>query len=70
MHIITVSVAVSLIKIQCLIILKKGLLTELEKNKKINKKKDSQKDNNIFWVGPVLGALVGTRKTNIFLRLA
>ena len=35
-------------------ILKKGLLTELEKNKKI-KKKDSQKDNNIFGVGPVLG---------------
>ena len=38
-------------------ILKKDLLTELEKNKKI-KKKDSQKDNNIFlgracfgWVG-------------------
>ena len=33
-------------------ILKKGLLTELEKNKKI--KKDSQKDNKFFWVGPVL----------------
>ena len=32
-------------------ILKKGLLTELERKKK----KDSQKDNNIFWVGPVLG---------------
>ena len=47
MHIITVSVTVSLIKIQ------QGLLTELEK--KIKKKKDSQKDNNIFWVGPVLG---------------
>ena len=46
MHIITVSVTVSLIKIQ------QGLLTELEKKKK---KKDSQKDNNIFWVGPVLG---------------
>ena len=42
MHIITVSVTVSLIKIQ------QGLLTELEK------KKDSQKDNNIFGVGPVL----------------
>ena len=34
-------------------ILKKGLLTELEKNKKF-KKKYSQKDNNIFGVGPVL----------------
>ena len=45
MHIITISVTVSLIKIQRLMILKKGLLTELEKNKK---KKDSQKDNNIF----------------------
>ena len=44
MHIITDSVTVSLIKIQ------QGLLTELER-----KKKDSQKDNNIFWVGPVLG---------------
>ena len=40
MHIITVSVTVSLIKIQRLMILKKGLLTELER-----KKKDSQKDN-------------------------
>ena len=49
MHIITVSVAVSLIKIQHLMILKKGLL----KQKKL--KKDSQKDNNFFWVGPVLG---------------
>ena len=48
MHIITVSVAVSLTKIQLLMILKKGLLTELEK------KKDSQKGNN-FLVGPVLG---------------
>ena len=47
MHIITVSVTVSLIKIQ------QGLLTELEKKNK--KKKVSQKDNNIFWVGPVLG---------------
>ena len=53
MHIIKVSVTVSLIKIQRLMILRKGLLTELEKSKKI-KKKDSQKDNNIFWVGPVL----------------
>ena len=33
-------------------ILKNGLLTELEKN---NNKKNSQKGNNIFWVGPVLG---------------
>ena len=38
MHIITVSVTVSLIKIQRLMILKKGLLTELEKNKKILRK--------------------------------
>ena len=36
MHIITVSVTVSLIKIQLLMVLKKGLLTELENN---NKKK-------------------------------
>ena len=43
MHIITVSVTVSLIKIQRLMVLKKGLLTELEREKK--KKKDSQKDN-------------------------
>ena len=42
MHIKTVSVTVSLIKIQRLMILKKGLLTELEREKK---KKDSQKDN-------------------------
>ena len=42
-------------------ILKKGLLTELEKKKQ--KKQDSQKDNNIFWVGPVFG---GALKTNIF----
>ena len=54
MHIIIVSVTVSLIKIQRLMILRKGLLTELEKNKKKKKKKDSQKDNNIFCVGPVL----------------
>ena len=53
MHIITVFVTVSLIKIQRLMILKKGLLTELEKKNK--KKIDSQKDNNIFWVGLVLG---------------
>ena len=33
MHIITVSVTVSLFKIQRLMILKKGLLTELEKKK-------------------------------------
>ena len=34
-------------------ILKKGLLTELEKNFK--KKKDSQKGSEYFGVGPVLG---------------
>ena len=38
MHIITISVTVSLIKIQLLMILRKGLLTELEK-------KNSQKGN-------------------------
>ena len=53
MHIITVSVTVSLLKIQRLMNIKKGLLTELEKNKKI-KKNDSQKEDNIFWVVPVL----------------
>ena len=51
MHIIIVSVTVSLIKIQLLMILKKGLLTELKKIKK----KNSQKGNNIFFGGPVLG---------------
>ena len=49
MHIITVSVTF-LQKIQLLMILKKSLLTELEK--KI--KKHSQK-GNFFGVGPVLG---------------
>ena len=44
-------------------VFKKGLLTELEK-------KDSQKGNKIFWVGPVLGGEVGARQTNIFLRSA
>ena len=34
MHMITVSVTVSLIEIQLLVILKKGLLTELEKKQK------------------------------------
>ena len=48
MHIITVSVTVSLIKIQ------QGLLTELEK--KINKKKKILRKTIIFfWVGPVSG---------------
>ena len=42
MHIITVSVTGSLIKIQLLMILKKGLLTELEK-------KTSQKGNLQFF---------------------
>ena len=42
MHTITVSVTVSIIKIQRLMILKKGLLTELEKNK-TNKKKFSER---------------------------
>ena len=55
MHIITVSVTVSLIKIQLLMILEKGWLTELEKNYKKKKKKDSQKGNNFWGVGPVLG---------------
>ena len=38
MHMITVSVTVSLIKIQLLMILKKSLFTELEKNLKEKKK--------------------------------
>ena len=54
MHIIIVSVQVSLIKIQLLMILKKSLLKELEKIKK-KKKKDPQKCNNFLGVGPVLG---------------
>ena len=41
MHIITVSVTVSLIKIQLLMVLKKGLLTELENNNR--KKKFSER---------------------------
>ena len=43
-------------------ILKKGLLTELEKNKK----KDSQQGNIIFWVGSVFGGYVGALQANIF----
>ena len=46
-------------------ILKKGLLTELEKNKK--NKKYSQKGNNFFGVRPVFGGYVGAWQTNIFL---
>ena len=44
MYIITVSVTVSLIKIQLLMILKKCLLKELERKKKILKKVI-----NLFW---------------------
>ena len=47
MHIITVSVTVSLIRIQRLMLLKKGLLTELEKTKK-NKKKIRRKTITFF----------------------
>ena len=43
-------VTVSLIKIQLLMILKKGLLTELEENKK-----NLRKAITFFGVGPVLG---------------
>ena len=43
----------SIKKKQLLLILKKSLLTEFEKKKKENK--DSQKGNDFFWVGPVLG---------------
>ena len=64
MHIITVSVTVSLIKIQLLTILKKGLLTELEKI--LKNKKDSQKGNIFLGVGPLLGGKVGAWQTNIF----
>ena len=62
MHIITVSVTVSLIIIQLLMILKKGLLTELEGKKKILRKA-------IFLVGPVLGGLVGAQQTNLFFKV-
>ena len=51
MHIIAVC-NLSSIKIQFLMILNKGLLTELDKNLK---KKILRKTNNFFWVGPVLG---------------
>ena len=47
-------------------LLKKDLLTELEKIKK----KKSQKSNNVFWVVPVLGGQVGARQSNIYLRSA
>ena len=46
MHMITVSVTVSLIKLQLLMILKKGLLTELEKN--LKKKKILRKAIQFF----------------------
>ena len=49
MHIVTVSVTVSLTKIQ--MILKKGLLTELEK---INEKKRSSERQYFLGVRPVL----------------
>ena len=57
MHKITVSVTVFLIKIQRLMILKKSLLTELEKKKKIKKKKIRRKTITFLsracfgWVG-------------------
>ena len=49
-------------------ILKKGLLTELEKNKK--NKKYSQKGNNFFGVRPVFGGYVGAWQTNIFFMVS
>ena len=49
MHIITVSVTVFLIKRQLLMILKKDLLTELEKNKRNKKEKILRKA--IFFFG-------------------
>ena len=51
MHIITIYV--TFLKIQLLMILKKSLLTELEKN--IQKKILRKAILNIFGVGPVLG---------------
>ena len=60
MHIITVSVTVSLIKIQLLMILRKGLLTEVEENKK-KKKKNLRKA--IFFFGKGL-FLVGRSTAN------
>ena len=67
MLIITVSVTVSSIKIQLLMILKKGLLTESEKFKK--KKKDSQK--GYFFFGRACFGWVGRSSANQhFLRSA
>ena len=53
MHIIIVSVTVSLITNTAFNDFKEGFVNRIREKQK-NKKKDSQKDNNIFWVGPVL----------------
>ena len=52
MHIITVSVTVSLIRIQLLMILEKGFVNRIIKKLK---KKILRKAINFFWAGPVLG---------------
>ena len=49
MHIITVSVTVSLIKIQPFNDFKEGFVY------RIREKKDDQKGNKIIWIGLVLG---------------
>ena len=61
MRIITVSVTVSLIKIQLLMIVKKGVFNRIRE-----RKKDSPIGINIFGKGPVLGGYVGARQTNNF----
>ena len=52
MHKITVSVAVSSIKIKLFNDFKEGFVNRIIE--KLRKKKKSQKGNNIFWVGPFL----------------
>ena len=69
MHITTVSVTRFFNQNTAFNDFKEGFVNRI-REKQTNKKKDSQKDNNIFWVGPVLGGWVGARKTNIFLRSA
>ena len=61
MHIITVSVTVSLIIIQLLMILNKGLLTELEGKKRFS-------ERQFFLVGPVFGWVGRSTANQPFLR--
>ena len=73
MHIITASVTVSIIKIQLLMILKKGLLTELEKNLKRRFSEGSSLDKQLICVNTQLKSSklnVCVRKSNSVNRFA